>query len=155
MKKSIVLVSVIAALMGAPVANAESKAGPGACVAVVDNLGVPVVAQLESTDGSWINFGMTVMQAHAAGYSDFPWIIQPGGVAQVLEYRIGDYVVSKNGYFNVYLFPIKHPTDPRVAVPIWNPGDSHGIAPKYPWEFHPEMTYNGYCKGTWVVTVGQ
>ncbi|MHB8254724.1 MAG: hypothetical protein ACYDEV_13735 [Acidiferrobacter sp.] len=120
MKKNSVLVGVVTALMWATVVKAEGQAGPGSCLAVVDNLSVPILAQLQSTNGSWINAGMTGLQAHMAGYSETPWIIQPGGVAQILGYRnfLHDYVLSQNGNFNVIFSEIHTQADPRVAYAI-------------------------------------
>ena len=148
MKIIIVLLSIVTALMEPTVVKAESQAGPGTCLAFVDNLNVPVLVQMQSTNGSWINAGTTGWQAHMAGYSDYPWIIEPGGMAQILKYYQGAYVVSQNGMFNETLTDIQPPTDSRVADYIFT-----GHALKTTWAFRPEMTENGGCKGTVVVTV--
>jgi len=153
-KAIVVLAGALAAIMGATVAKAESQAGPGSCLSVVDNLNVPILAQLQSTNGSWINAGMTGWQAHVAGYSDDPWIIQPGGVAQILAYRPSEaYVHSQNGGFSVIFSEILPPVGPQVTYAIGPYEIGVKGYPKTTWVFHPEMTENGGCKGTWVASV--
>ncbi len=152
MKTIAALAAVVAALTVASGAKAQSQASAGACLAFVNNLGVPILVQVLSTNGSSPNAMMTGMQTHEAGYQDYPWIIQPGGpkVLVLQSYGSENYLASQNGNFNVGVMPIKPPADQRVAVQIYS-----WPMPKLTWVFHPEMTENGNCKGAWVDSVGK
>ena len=57
------------------------------------------------------------------------------------------YLVSQNGNFSVLVTPIPSAADPRVALMVPWPANIR-------WVFHPEMTGNGNCKGTWVGSIG-
>ena len=139
-------------LSSPPAAHAQGRGTAGDCMAFTDNLAVPVLVQVQSTNGVSPNAAMTGMQTHAAGFQDFPWIIQPGG-PQILLTKGYDnstgYLVSQNGDFNISAIPISPAADSRFAVQVFS-----WPAPKVSWVFHPEMTENGNCRGAWVGSIG-
>ena len=102
---------------------------------------------VESTDGSYPNADMTLLQTHESGYQDFPWIIQPGRTQTLISSsdQGSGYLVSQNGNFVINAQAIRPSTQAGIAAQIqtWS-----GL--KATWDFHPEMTEGGACKGTWV-----
>ena len=86
------------------------------------------------------------------GFSESPWIVQPGGV-QVLvvmsPYNTPVYITSENGLFTVEVTPIQPRPEQGMAFEIYR-WRSVPIA----WQFHPEMNESGHCNGAWVGTVG-
>ena len=149
---TVVMVLGVVALSSPPAAHAQGRGTAGDCMAFTDNLAVPVLVQVQSTNGTSPNGAMTGVQTHAAGFQDYPWIIQPGG-PQILLTKGYDnstsYLVSQNGDFNVSATPIPSAANPRFAVQVFT-----WPSPKITWVFHPEMTENGHCNGAWVGSIG-
>ena len=135
------------AFVGVPGAHAQDQASAGACLAAQNTLNVPVLVMIESTNGINPNGDMTLLQINEIGHQDYPWIIQPGR-AQTLIFSPDEgsgYVVSQNGNFIINAQAIRPGTQAGIAAQIqtWS-----GL--KATWDFHPEMTEGGACKGTWV-----
>jgi hypothetical protein len=156
-KRSAALIGALAALMSAFTANAQVQAGAGACLAVADDLRVPVLVLVQDTNGVYPNGEMNGMQTHANGIQDMPWVIQPGGESELLitnSYGQQDYLKSQNGAFGISAGPMPPPGNPTQSVQIAN-GTTTGYASslKLAWAFHAEMSENGNCNGAWVVTI--
>jgi hypothetical protein len=135
--------------IGASGAMAQSQ---GTCLAVVNNLTVPVLFTVDSTDGSSTNMAMTAFDMQVAGHQFTPWVIQPGGPQTLVFKQPGSgytYLISSNGNFGGSALAIEAPVSPQWSVAP-NP---LGHMIKSAWAFHSEMTENGSCKGTWVATL--
>ena len=148
--RSSVMVLLNAIAMGSVAAHAQGAGGD--CLAFTDKLTVPILVILESTSRESPNATMTIFQEHEMGFSESPWIVQPGGI-QVLVVPMPDnsleYVTSASGFFTVNVTPIQPSPEQGMAVQI-----SSWVHPPVAWQFHPEMNESGHCNGAWVGTVG-
>ena len=160
MKKYLVSVSALTALMFTymtQVTQARAQGTAGSCLAVADNLPVPVLVIVQDTNGTWPNGSMNEIQVHANGYQDFPWVVQPGGTPEMLVYGQGQgYLKSQNGQFGITAGRMMPSTDPTQSVQISNDTTTgYATSVKLVWAFHSEMTVAGNCNGTWLVTIGE
>lgn len=157
MKRAAAFIGAVVALMSAFTAYAQAQAGAGACLAVTDDLQVPVLVLVQDTNGVYPNAEMNGMQTNANGYQGFPWVIRSDGKPEVLiydSYGQQGYLKSQNGAFGISAGRMLLPDDPAKSVQIAN-GTTTGYASslKLAWVFHPEMTADGNCSGTWIVTI--
>ncbi len=129
----------------------RAEGGPGTCLAVADDLPMPALVMVLTTNGLQMN----------------PWIVQPGGVPQMLVYDVAGELVGyvkstslttwQNGGFRVATARILPPVATNEAMQITTyarlPGGRVRLSNKLSWTFHGEMTAGGQCNGTWVATI--
>ena len=143
------ILAAAAILMSASGAMAQSQ---GTCLAVQNNLTVPALFTVDSTNGSSTNMAMTAFDMQAAGHQFTPWVIQPGGPQTLVFKQPGSgytYLISSNGNFGGSALAIEAPVSRQWSVAP----NTIGHAINNAWAFHPEMTENGSCNGTWVATL--